>query len=60
MILFALVSTGRAACRDCGKVIPKGQPCAEVSWQDGSWRKTTKICLPCLEAFVRKVREAKP
>ncbi len=50
------IATGRASCKLCEGVIPKGQPCLELVYGTGVHTQKAKVCLPCLTEVTGKVR----
>ena len=52
-----MIATGRASCKLCDGVIPKGQPCLELVYgAGGAHTQRNKVCLPCLTDITGEVR----
>ena len=51
--------TGRARCKvhDCGRFIPKGEMCVEVTTGFGAMTRKEKICIKCMSAMYDQLRE---
>jgi hypothetical protein len=46
------IATGRASCKKCQQVIPKGKPCLELIYSAGMRKNRDKVCLPCLKEIM--------